>query len=87
MKVSLVVPAHNEAGNLTRLVERVTSEFSPSIFSHTLEVVLVVDNSTDETPQIVDRLAAEYESVTPVHRTKDGGFGNAIKAGLTSALG
>ncbi|WP_052367947.1 flippase-like domain-containing protein [Haloferax sp. ATB1] len=87
MKVSLVVPAHNEAGNLTRLTNRVISELSPPEFSHTFEIVLVDDNSTDKTPEIVDQLGQEYSSVTPVHRTENGGFGNAIKAGLKVASG
>lgn len=87
MEVSLIVPAHNEAGNLMRLVERVTSTLSPPRFSHELEIVLVDDNSSDETSKIVDQLAAEHDIITPIHRTSNGGFGNAIKAGLQSASG
>ncbi|WP_336024874.1 flippase-like domain-containing protein [Halobellus salinisoli] len=87
MKVSLVVPAHNEAGNLNRLVERIVSTLSSPEFPHELEIVLVDDNSTDDTPTIVDRLAADYDVVTAVHRTGDGGFGKAIKTGLQYASG
>jgi uncharacterized protein (TIRG00374 family) len=87
MEVSLIVPAHNEAGNLTRLVERVTSTLSSPEFAHELEIILVDDNSTDETSRVVDQLARKYDLVTPIHRTSNGGFGNAIKTGLQSASG
>ncbi|RDI70453.1 flippase-like domain-containing protein [Halopelagius longus] len=87
MEVSLVVPAHNEEGNLRRLVERITAVLSPPDFDHALEIVLVDDNSTDSTPSLVDGLADEYPCVTVVHRYENGGFGNAIKAGLKAASG
>lgn len=87
MEVSLVVPAHNEEGNLRRLVERITTVLSPPNFEHLLEIVLVDDNSTDSTPRLVDELAAEFPCVTAVHRYENGGFGNAIKAGLKAASG
>lgn len=85
MKVSLVVPAHNEAGNLERLVERVRSTLAAADF--TTEIVLVDDNSTDETPAICDRLSETYPDVVVVHRADHPGFGNAIKAGLARASG
>lgn len=85
VKVSLVVPAHNEAGNLDRLVERVRSTLAAADF--TTEIVLVDDNSTDETPAICDRLSETFPDVVVVHRTDCPGFGNAIKAGLTRASG
>jgi len=52
-----------------------------------LELVLVDDNSTDSTGRICDEIAEEFDEVTVVHRTTDGGFGNAIKAGLAVASG
>ncbi|WP_363466254.1 flippase-like domain-containing protein [Halogeometricum borinquense] len=87
MFVSLVVPAHNEVGNLERLVDSVTSELSPPRFDHELEILLVDDNSTDETPGLCDQLEREYSSVTVVHRHDNPGFGNAVKEGLSAASG
>jgi uncharacterized protein (TIRG00374 family) len=53
----------------------------------TYEIVLVDDNSTDETPAVSDRLADRYEQLVVVHRTDPPGFGNAVKAGLEAASG
>lgn len=87
MKVSVVVPAHNEAGNLERLVRATTAVLDGPEFDHAYELLLVDDDSTDETPAICDRLADEYASVRALHRETDPGFGNAIKAGLDAATG
>jgi glycosyltransferase involved in cell wall biosynthesis len=87
MEVSVVVPAHNEAGNLDRLVEATTEVLDSPSFGHEYELLLVDDNSTDDTPAVCNRLAEEYEHVRTLHRTEDGGFGNAIKAGLREARG
>lgn len=87
MDVSVVVPAHNEEGTLHRLVDRVRGDLADANFDHDLELVLVDDNSTDETSAICDELAAANDDITVLHRTSDPGFGNAIKAGLAAASG
>lgn len=87
MEVSVVVPAHNEERTVGHLVERTKSRLVDEKFDHDLELVLVDDNSTDETGHICDELATEHECVTVVHRTIDPGFGNAIKSGLSHASG
>lgn len=87
MKVTVVVPAHNEAGNLDRLVAATTDVFETTTDGHDYELLLVDDNSTDETPGVCDRLADATEYVRVLHRERNPGFGNAIKAGLAAADG
>lgn len=87
MEVSLVVPVHNEEGNLDTLVDRVSRVLVEGTFDRPIELVLVDDNSSDATPDICDRLATEYPFVSVVHRRGEPGFGNAIKAGLSAARG
>lgn len=87
MDVSVVVPVHNEAGNLTSLVDAVTASLDESSFEHDYEIVLVDDNSTDKTSTISEDLVATHESVRAIHRTEDPGFGNALKKGLREAQG
>lgn len=88
MEVSVVVPAHNEAAALDDLVHKTTSVLDDPAFNHGYELILVDDNSTDETPAICDRLAAEHDKIRVIHRTDgSGGFGNAVTAGLRVATG
>ena len=87
MDISVIVPSHNEEGNLQRLAERITATLDTPDFDHYLELLLVDDNSTDRTPDICDELAERYPEVRVLHRTRDPGFGSAIKAGLAEARG
>lgn len=87
MRVSLVVPAHNEEDSLRALVQRVVGTLESASFDHELELLLVDDNSTDTTGRVCDELAAEFPEVAVIHRTSRPGFGNAVKAGLAAASG
>ena len=75
-----MVPAHNEAGNIERLVEAVFEALAGTEFS--CELVLVENNSTHWTSAIADRFAETYEDIVIVHRTDCPGLGNALKAVL-----
>jgi uncharacterized protein (TIRG00374 family) len=87
MKISIVVPAHNEEGNLENLVSKLIPVLESHRETKDYELVLVDDNSKDGSPSIVDRLAAENPRIKPVHRRDTPGFGNAIKSGFRTASG
>ncbi|MDY6964415.1 MAG: flippase-like domain-containing protein [Halobacteriota archaeon] len=87
VKISCVVPAHNEEGNIEKLIEGLVPVLSGHEKTSDYEIVLVNDNSTDNTPTIIDHLAGENPRIKPVHRTSSPGFGNAIKAGFEHAIG
>lgn len=53
---------------------------------HDLEIILVNDGSTDETPDICNKLAAEDPRIRIVNKA-NGGLGSARNAGLDVALG
>lgn len=87
MKISIVVPAHNEEGNLENLVSKLVPVLESHKETEDYELVLVDDNSTDGTSSNVDVLALGNQRIRPVHRTDTPGFGNAIKSGFREASG
>lgn len=66
MKYYIVIPAHNEAAFIGLTLQSVLSQtVLPS------KVVVVNDNSTDQTAEIVSNFAKENSIVTLVNRTSD----------------
>jgi len=87
MRVSIVVPAHNEEGNLENLAAKLVPLLERHEETQDYEIVLVDDNSKDKTSSIVDRLSIGNSRIKAIHRTESPGFGNAIKAGFRHACG
>ena len=87
MKISCVVPAYNEEENLEKLVEKLIPALESHEETKDYEIILVNDNSIDDTPSIIDALASENPRIKPVHRVGIPGFGNAIKSGFKHAEG
>lgn len=84
--VSLIVPARDEAEAIEGATRSRLAQDYPA-----LEIVLVDDRSTDDTPAIIDRLAADDPRVTAVHLTDlpDGWLGklHALDQGVRRARG
>jgi dolichol-phosphate mannosyltransferase len=81
----LILPTFNEAENLELIVAAsldVLRAASPDCFT----ILVVDDDSPDWTGRIADRLAAEHDEVTVLHRTAREGLGPAYIAGFTHAL-
>lgn len=85
-KLSVVVPACNEADKLEDAVGTLLDEDYPD-----LEIILVDDRSTDATAGIIDRVAAEDPRVRVIHVTElpEGWLGkvNALNRGLAESTG
>ena len=97
-KYSIVVPLHNEQENVTDLYDRLKAVMEAN--GETFEIVLVDDGSTDETPQILERLAKTDRSfhmlreiaavdsrVTVVKLRRNFGQTSALAAGFDHARG
>jgi uncharacterized protein (TIRG00374 family) len=87
MKISCVVPAHNEESNLENLITRLVPVLESHEATKNYELILVNDNSTDNTAAIINSLARENPHIKPVHRSSVPGFGNALKEGFRNAEG
>lgn len=79
--VSVVIPVYNTAPYLDRCIRSVTGQTYPH-----LEIILVDDGSTDESPQICDAWALRDSRIRVIH-TANQGLGIARNAGLDAATG
>ena len=75
-KISIIIPAHNEAENIGTLVREIRSLYPEA------EVIVVNDGSTDETAKAAHEAGAEVYS-----HPYNIGNGAAIKSGIRAASG
>jgi dolichol-phosphate mannosyltransferase len=80
MKLSVVIPAHNEEGSIAATVESVTTRLAQDDIDY--EIVAVDDASTDATAATIARLAEADPRVRYVRSPYRNGFGFAVRAGL-----
>ncbi len=59
-EIDVIVPSHNEEGNIYELGERLVQTFSKSKIS--ANIIFVDDHSTDSTNKIIRRLISDYNS-------------------------
>ena len=82
-ELSLVVPAHNEEGNLALLVEQCDKTLRQRGVA--LELILVDDGSTDDTRAIATDLAKDNPWVVVLSRKQCQGQSSAMFAGIQAA--
>jgi polyisoprenyl-phosphate glycosyltransferase len=81
--LSVVAPVYNEE----ELVEAFIKRACAAVADYTFELVLVNDGSSDSTPILLDRLAAEDSRVRVIHLSRNFGHQAALTAGLEHARG
>lgn len=83
MKYSLVIPCYNESKNLPALVERCEMLLKDP----EMEVVLVDNGSTDDTPAVMQQLTQSHAQIKCVRVPVNQGYGYGILMGLAQASG
>lgn len=84
-RVSVLVPAKDEAENLPLFMEQAAATFAP--FDGLYEVVVIDDGSSDATPAVLDELEKKYPFLHSVrHRTRRG-IADALRTGYLNARG
>lgn len=79
-KLSVVIPAYNEAATIADTIERVkTAEIGPL----DLEIIVVDDGSTDRTGEILGAMSG----IRTVFHERNRGKGGAVKTGFRAATG
>src|SRR5665811_516780 len=80
MKLSVVIPAHNEAGSIETMLTATTETLEQDGIDH--ELLVVDDGSTDETASIVNRIAGDNPRVRYLLSPYEHVFGLTVRAGL-----
>jgi dolichol-phosphate mannosyltransferase len=80
MKLSVVIPAHNEVKSIGDTVRETIAELEGAGIQH--EVLVIDDASSDGTGDAVLALAAENANIRCARSDLPPGFGHAVRAGL-----
>lgn len=82
--VSIVLPIHNQASQLAQIVK----DHQPVLAAlpQPYELLLVVNGSSDDSLQVAQGLAAQHPEIRVLHSEK-GGWGRAVRLGLSQAHG
>lgn len=86
MKMSVVIPAYNEGANIGRCLTELRETLGDK-YGLDYELVVVDDNSQDNTAEEVDRQRWFDPGVRLVQRTAPSGFGRAVRSGLEQIRG
>jgi dolichol-phosphate mannosyltransferase len=85
-KVSIVIPAYNEEHNIVKCMDELRSVIGQK-YGIPYEIVVVNDNSKDDTEALVRGQMQVDPAVRLVSRRPPGGFGRAVRSGLEEVRG
>ena len=85
MKLSVVIPAYNEQDGLWKTVTAIVATLEAASIPY--EVLVVNDNSRDDTEQVCQTLGQTYTTVRYVNNATPNGFGFAVVRGLAEFRG
>ena len=84
MKLSIVIPVHNEEKTLEELINRVVAVRLPGVKK---EIVIVDDKSTDDSRAILKKMKKVHPEFKICFRSRQGGKGAAVRTGFQKATG
>ena len=79
--LTFAVPCYNSAAYMDHCIETLLTG------GDEVEIILVDDGSTDDTPAIADRYAAQYPDIVRVIHQPNGGHGEGVNQGIRNATG
>jgi dolichol-phosphate mannosyltransferase len=80
VKLSIVIPAYNEAESIGETIEELVSVLSEKQMNY--EILVVNDNSKDNTLEVLESLKAKHAALNFVTNSGPNGFGYAVRYGL-----
>ena len=85
MKLSIVMPAHNEEQSIGETIDQIQRALSATAIDY--EILVVNDKSTDGTLEVLEQLSAKYSNFRFLTNEGPGGFGYAVRYGLENFSG
>lgn len=84
-RVSVLVPAKDEADNLPEFMRQAAAVFAAEPGKY--EVIVIDDGSEDATPSVLERLQAEYPFLHSVRHRNRRGIADALRTGYVHSRG
>jgi glycosyltransferase involved in cell wall biosynthesis len=89
MKISIIIPAHNEEEIIEKTIKKTYDVLNKSMYN--FEILVVDDNSSDKTGEIIESLSKTYKNIKPLHKKSKlmgpGGMGSALRFGFNNCKG
>jgi len=85
MEYSTITPTHNEAKNIPILVKGIHDVLKKT--GKKFEIIILNDNSTDNSWQLLQELKKKVKELKPINRTEKPGVGYTVREGLRNAKG
>ena len=85
-KISIVIPAYNEEGNLMPVYQRIKSVFE-KMQGYGFEIIFVNDGSRDNTQSRLEEMALDFPEIKYIEFSRNFGHQPAVKAGMDYADG
>lgn len=87
MQYSVIIPAHNEAGNIENQVASFILKLPQELAEVLREVIIVENGSTDNTLEVCRRLEQRFPKLIKTCTLARGSYGEAIKCGMLESRG
>ena len=85
MKLSIVIPAYNEAESLPETIRQISQALKSHKISN--EILVVNDKSSDNTIDVLSNLEKEVDTLRYLTNPGPNGFGYAVRKGLENFRG
>ena len=79
--ITFAVPCYNSAAYMDHCIQTLLTAGEEA------EIILIDDGSSDNTPAIADRYAAQYPTIVRAIHQPNGGHGEGVNQGLRNATG